>query len=91
VTAAARRWIAGCIFVSQEEAMVMRKLTLALGAVSALTLGAFGCSHTLHEAKADYHQDRADRAAEHGDYYKAAREEHKADRDQVKADSAPLP
>jgi hypothetical protein len=69
----------------------MRKLMLAFGAVSALTLGAFGCSHSLHEAKADYHQDRADRAAEHGNYYKAAREERKADRDEMKADSAPLP
>ena len=69
----------------------MRKIMLALGAVSALTLGAFGCSHSMQEAKADYHQDSADRAAAHGDYYKAAREEHKADRDEVKADSAPLP
>jgi len=69
----------------------MRKVMLALGAVSALTLGAFGCSHTVHEAKADYHQDRADRAAEHGDYYKAAREEHKAAKDERKADEAPLP
>ena len=69
----------------------MRKLALAFGAVSALTLGAFGCSHSLHEAKADYHQDRAERAAEHGNYYKAAREERKADRDERKADEAPLP
>ena len=69
----------------------MRKLMLAFGAVSALTLGAFGCSHSLHEAKADYHQDRAEHAAEHGNYYKAAREEHKAQRDEVKADEAPLP
>lgn len=50
-----------------------------------------GCSHSLHEAKADYHQGRADRAAEHGNYYKAAREEDKAQRDERKADSAPLP
>jgi hypothetical protein len=69
----------------------MRKLILAFGAVSALALGAFGCSHSLHEAKADYHQNRADRAAEHGNYYKAAREERKADVDQAKANSAPLP
>ncbi|MCA1664804.1 MAG: hypothetical protein LC659_11130 [Myxococcales bacterium] len=65
-------------------------MMLALG-VSALAVGAFGCSHSLREAKADYHQDRANRAAAHGDYYKAAREERKADRDQIKADSAPLP
>lgn len=69
----------------------MRKLMLALTAVSTLALGAFGCSHSLREAKADYHQDRAERAAEHGNYYKAAREERKADRDQRKADYAPLP
>lgn len=69
----------------------MRKLMLALGALSALGLAAFGCSHSLHEAKADYHQERADRAAEHGNYYKAAHEERKADRDQSKADYAPLP
>jgi sRNA-binding protein len=67
----------------------MRKLVLAMGAV--LALGAFGCSHSLREAKADYHQDRADRAAEHGNYYKAAREEHKANREERKADYAPLP
>jgi hypothetical protein len=69
----------------------MRKLTLALAAAGTLALGAFGCSHTMHEAKADYHQDRADRAAQRGDYYKAAHEEHKADREDIKADSAPLP
>lgn len=69
----------------------MHKLMLALGAASMLALGAFGCSHSLEQAKADYHQDRADRAAEHGHYYKAAREEHKANREQIKADEAPLP
>lgn len=69
----------------------MRKLMLAMGAVSMLGFGAFGCSHSLHEAKADYHQDRADRAASHGNYYKAAREEHAAQREERKADYAPLP
>jgi hypothetical protein len=68
----------------------MRKLVLTLG-VSALAFGAFGCSHSLHEAKADYHQNRADRAAEHGRYDKAAREEHKAEHEDRKADYAPLP
>ena len=67
----------------------MRKLILA--AASALALGAFGCSHTYHEAKADYHQNRADAAAEHGNYYKAAHEQQKADVDHSKADYAPLP
>lgn len=69
----------------------MHKLILAFGAVSALALGSFGCSHSLHEAKADYHQNRAERAAEHGNYYKAAREEHKANREERRADEAPLP
>lgn len=69
----------------------MHKLMLALGAAATLALAGFGCSHSIEQAKADYHQDRANRAAEHGRYYKAAREEHKADRDQIKADEAPLP
>jgi len=69
----------------------MRKLMLAFGAVSALALGAFGCSHSVHEAKADYHENRAESAAGHGDDSKAAREEHKAQRDEVNADEAPLP
>ncbi len=69
----------------------MRKLMLAFGTVSALALGAFGCSHTYHEAKADYHESRAEHAAEHGNYYKAAREQNKAQRDEAKADYAPLP
>ena len=69
----------------------MRKLVLAMGAVSALMLGAFGCSHTVHEAKAEYHENRAEHAAEHGNYYKAAREEHKAAHEERKADYAPLP
>ena len=69
----------------------MRKLMLSLGAVSALAIGAFGCSHSLHEAKADYHHDRAERAADHGHYIKAAREERKSEREEIKADNAPLP
>lgn len=69
----------------------MHKSILAFGAVSMLALGGFGCSHSLHEAKAEYHEGRAERAAEHGNYDKAAREEHKAQRDEVKAETAPLP
>ena len=69
----------------------MRKLMVALGTVSALALGAFGCSHTYNEAKADYHESRAEHAAEHGNYDKAAREQHKAQTDEAKADYAPLP
>ncbi|MDB4967269.1 MAG: hypothetical protein JWN44_2958 [Myxococcales bacterium] len=69
----------------------MRKFMLAMGAVSALALSAFGCSHSLHQAKADYHGERADRAAEHGHYGKAIKEEHKANREERAADRAPLP
>jgi hypothetical protein len=69
----------------------MRKLMLSLAAAGTLALAAFGCSHTVEEAKADYHQDKADRAADHGRYDKAAREQNAADRNQVKADEAPLP
>ena len=70
----------------------MRKLMLAMGALSALALGgAFGCSHSIHQAKADYHEDRAERAAEHGHFGKAIREERKANREEREADRAPLP
>jgi hypothetical protein len=69
----------------------MRKLMLAMGAVSALAMSAFGCSHAIHQAKADYHEDRADRAARHGHFGKAIREEEKADREERKADRAVLP
>ena len=69
----------------------MRKLMLAFGAVSALALGAFGCSHTVEQAKADYHENRAESAAEHGHHDEAAHEQHKAQRDEAKADYAPLP
>jgi hypothetical protein len=90
VTAGAAPWIEDCM-ISCEKGGLMRKLVLAVGAVSALALGAFGCSHSLHEAKADYHQERAESAAEHGNYDKAAHEEHKAAREENKADNAPLP
>lgn len=69
----------------------MRKMVLAMSAVGALTLGAFGCSHSMEQAKADYHHDKAERAAEHGHFIKAAHEQHKANIDEDKAESAPLP
>ncbi len=69
----------------------MRKLMVSLAACGVLGLAAFGCSHSMEEAKADYHQDKAERAADHGRYDKAAREQNAADRDKVKADEAPLP
>ncbi len=69
----------------------MRKLMLAMGAVTLLGVGAFGCSHTVDTARAESHEDKAERAAARGNYYKAGREEHKAERDQAKAATAPLP
>jgi hypothetical protein len=89
VTAATLDWIADCMIFARGG--LMRTLILSLGATAALALGAFGCSHSLNEAKANYHQDRADSAAEHGDYYKAESQQHKADVEQHKADTAPLP
>ncbi len=69
----------------------MRKWMLAMSAGSLLALGAFGCSHTVDQARADYHQDKAERAADHGLYDKAAREQRAADIDEHKAEEAPLP
>ena len=69
----------------------MRKWMLAMSAASMLGLGAFGCSHSVDEARADYHHDKAERAAEHGRYDKAAREQRAADIDERKAEEAPLP
>lgn len=69
----------------------MRKLILAVGAAASLGLCAFGCSHTVDSARADYHRSRAEHAAEHGDYAKAADQQRKADIDQSKAATAPLP
>ena len=69
----------------------MRKIGWALGAGALFALGAVGCSHSMGEAKADYHQERADSAASHGNYYKAADQQRKADIDRDKAATAPLP
>jgi hypothetical protein len=69
---------------------IMRKMMLALGATAMLSLGAFGCA-TAHEARADYHRERADAAAEHGHFIKAAKEEHKANVEEHRAETAPLP
>ncbi len=69
----------------------MRRLMLAMGALTLLGAGAFGCSHTVDTARAEYHENKAEHAASRGNYYKAAREEHKAESDQAKAATAPLP
>ena len=69
----------------------MQRIMLAIGAAATLAMGAFGCSHSLNRARAEYHEDKAERAAEHGHYYKAAREERKAQHDEYKAETSPLP
>ena len=69
----------------------MRKMMLAMSAVAALALTAFGCSHSLHQAKADYHHDRAEDAAEHGHFGKAIKEERKSNREEREADRSVLP
>jgi hypothetical protein len=68
----------------------MRKMMLALGATTMLTVGAFGCAAS-HRASSDYHHDRAEAAADHGHFIKAAKEEHKANREEHRAETAPLP
>lgn len=69
----------------------MRRLMLAIGAVASLGLGALGCSHSVDEARADYHQSRAEHAAQKGDYAKAADQQRKEMQDRGKAATAPLP
>jgi hypothetical protein len=69
----------------------MRRLMLAMGAAATVAVGAFGCSHTISRAGAEYHQEKAERAAARGNYYKAAKEQRKADRDEYRASRAPLP
>jgi hypothetical protein len=69
----------------------MQKCMLAVGAASLLGLGAFGCSHSVEQARADYHYDKAQRAADHGRYEKAAREQRAANIEEHRAEEAPLP
>ncbi len=69
----------------------MRKLMIGTGVAATLALGAFGCSHTVDNARASYHESRAESAASHGNYAKAAEHQNKAEIDRSKAETAPLP
>ncbi len=69
----------------------MRKLMVGIGVAATLALGALGCSHTVDNARAGYHEQRAESAAQHGNYAKAAQHENKAAIDRSKAETAPLP
>ena len=66
----------------------MRKLMLACGAAAVLAMGAFGCAHEIHQAKADAHHDQAKRDARHLHLGDAMHEEHESGVEQRKADDA---
>jgi hypothetical protein len=61
-------------------------MMLACGAAAALALGAFGCAHEIHQAKADAHHDQAKRDARHLHLGDAMDEEHESNVEQRKAD-----
>ncbi len=66
----------------------MRKLMLACCALGALSLGAFGCAHEMHQARADARHDEAKRDARHLHLGDAAHEEHESNVEQRKADES---
>ena len=66
----------------------MRKLMLACGAAAALAMGAFGCAHEIHQARADAHHDQAKRDARGLHLGDAARQEHESNVEQRKADES---
>jgi hypothetical protein len=66
----------------------MKKLILASCAAAALSLGAFGCAHEYHQARADAAHDQAKRDARHLHLGDAAHEQHEANVEQRKADES---
>ena len=66
----------------------MRKLRLACCAAAALAIGAFGCAHEVHQAKADAHHDQAKRDAKDLHLGDAMHQEHESNVEQRKADSS---
>ncbi len=66
----------------------MRKTMLAMSAATALAMGALGCAHEMHQAKADAHHDQAKRDAKSLHLGDAAHQEHESNTEQRKADSA---
>jgi hypothetical protein len=67
---------------------MMRKLMLACAAAAALTMGAFGCAHEMHQASADAHHDQAKRDARGLHLGDAMHQEHESNVEQHKADSS---
>jgi hypothetical protein len=66
----------------------MRKMLLSLGAAAMLVAGGMGCAHEMHQARADYHHDRAREDARHMNLGHAIHEQHEANVEQRRADDA---
>lgn len=66
----------------------MRKLMLACSAAAALAIGAFGCAHEYHQAKADAHHDQAKRDAKDLHLGDAMHQQHESNVEQRKADES---
>jgi hypothetical protein len=65
-----------------------RKLILAGAAAAALAMGAFGCAHEIHQARADAHHDQAKRDARGLHLGDAMHQEHESNVEQRKADTS---
>jgi hypothetical protein len=63
-------------------------LILAGAAAAALAMGAFGCAHEIHQARADAHHDQAKRDARGLHLGDAVHEEHESNVEQRKADES---
>ena len=66
----------------------MRKMMLALAAVTTLAVGAFGCAHEMHQAAADAHHRQAKRDAKDLRLGDAVHQEHESNVEQRKADNS---
>ena len=66
----------------------MRRLMLTMGAAAALTMGAFGCAHEMHQASADAHHQQAKRDAKGLHLGDAMHQEHESNVEQRKADTS---
>jgi hypothetical protein len=61
---------------------------LSVGAAAALAIGAFGCAHEMHQAKADAHHNQAKRDAKDLHLGDAMHQEHESNVEQRKADTS---
>ena len=66
----------------------MRKMLLTLAATGMLVAGGLGCAHEMHQARADYHHDRAREDARHLNLGHAIHEQHEANVEQRRADDS---